>query len=181
MNWASSPVCRAAAQSGLRTVDGTGMLVHQGAVAFEAWTGQEAPVAAMRRLPRSRGRPCPGAHPRVLEPRWVSPSIHCRTPRRADSASLSVRIHKATENGALSMSRVAELTRCLKMRCRWPGKRYRLHDRLRLRALTCLFLYAHHFANASSGDASDFIVQEPARVGCDAGGAAVAADAQNCS
>jgi shikimate dehydrogenase len=37
-----------AEQRGLRTVDGLGMLLHQGALAFESWTGQAAPVAAMR-------------------------------------------------------------------------------------------------------------------------------------
>lgn len=33
---------------GLRTVDGLGMLLHQGALAFEHWTGQGAPLAVMR-------------------------------------------------------------------------------------------------------------------------------------
>jgi shikimate dehydrogenase len=32
----------------LRTVDGLGMLLHQGALAFERWTGRPAPVAVMR-------------------------------------------------------------------------------------------------------------------------------------
>ena len=39
---------RAAAAAGARTLDGTGMLVHQGALALEYWTGREAPAAAMR-------------------------------------------------------------------------------------------------------------------------------------
>ena len=39
---------RAAAGRGARTLDGTGMLVHQGALAFEYWTGQPAPVEVMR-------------------------------------------------------------------------------------------------------------------------------------
>jgi shikimate dehydrogenase len=34
---------------GLRCVDGLGMLLHQGALAFERWTGDEAPLDAMRR------------------------------------------------------------------------------------------------------------------------------------
>ena len=34
--------------SGLRTVDGTGMLVHQGALALERWLGVAAPVEVMR-------------------------------------------------------------------------------------------------------------------------------------
>ena len=39
---------KAAEAAGARTLDGTGMLVHQGALAFEYWTGQPAPVEAMR-------------------------------------------------------------------------------------------------------------------------------------
>jgi shikimate dehydrogenase len=38
---------RAAAAAGCRTVDGVGMLVHQAALAFELWTGLDAPLAAM--------------------------------------------------------------------------------------------------------------------------------------
>jgi shikimate dehydrogenase len=37
-----------AAASGAATVDGVGMLVHQGAIAFERWTGTTAPVDVMR-------------------------------------------------------------------------------------------------------------------------------------
>lgn len=33
---------------GYRTVDGLGMLLHQGALAFERWTGRSAPVSVMR-------------------------------------------------------------------------------------------------------------------------------------
>lgn len=43
-----TPFLRAAERAGLRGVDGAGMLLHQGAVAFEAWTGRPAPVDAMR-------------------------------------------------------------------------------------------------------------------------------------
>lgn len=39
----------AAAARGARTVDGLGMLLHQGAAAFAQWTGAEPPLAAMRR------------------------------------------------------------------------------------------------------------------------------------
>jgi shikimate dehydrogenase len=39
---------QAARAQGAVTVDGLGMLVHQAAIAFERWTGCEAPVAAMR-------------------------------------------------------------------------------------------------------------------------------------
>lgn len=38
----------AAAAMGLKTVGGLGMLLHQGAAAFERWTGETAPVEAMR-------------------------------------------------------------------------------------------------------------------------------------
>jgi shikimate dehydrogenase len=37
-----------AAEQGLVTVDGLGMLLHQGAIAFEMWTGFEAPIDVMR-------------------------------------------------------------------------------------------------------------------------------------
>lgn len=40
---------RAAAGRGARTLDGLGMLVGQGAIAFTMWTGVEAPVDVMRR------------------------------------------------------------------------------------------------------------------------------------
>ena len=40
---------RVARAGGVKAVDGLGMLVHQGALALEAWTGREAPVAVMRR------------------------------------------------------------------------------------------------------------------------------------
>ena len=39
---------QAAREAGARILDGTGMLVHQGAIAFEQWTGEEAPVEVMR-------------------------------------------------------------------------------------------------------------------------------------
>ena len=42
-------VMRAAAARGLRTVDGLGMLLHQGALAFTRWTGHAAPLEVMRR------------------------------------------------------------------------------------------------------------------------------------
>ncbi len=43
-----TPWLRAAAARGARTVDGLGMLLHQGAAAFAQWTGTEPPLAAMR-------------------------------------------------------------------------------------------------------------------------------------
>lgn len=61
----TTPFLAAAARARRPVLDGTGMLVHQGALAFEAWTGRPAPLAAMRRalevpapaLPRPRRRP----------------------------------------------------------------------------------------------------------------------------
>ncbi len=43
-----TPWLAAAAARGARTVDGLGMLLHQGAAAFERWTGVDAPVEVMR-------------------------------------------------------------------------------------------------------------------------------------
>jgi shikimate dehydrogenase len=43
-----TPLLRAAAQQGARTVDGLGMLLHQGAKAFEIWTGYAFPLALIR-------------------------------------------------------------------------------------------------------------------------------------
>ena len=40
---------RLAGARGLRFEDGRGMLLHQGALSFRYWTGQEAPLQAMRR------------------------------------------------------------------------------------------------------------------------------------
>ena len=44
-----APFLRRARAAGRRTMDGRGMLLHQGALAFELWTGRPAPLAAMRR------------------------------------------------------------------------------------------------------------------------------------
>jgi shikimate dehydrogenase len=40
---------KAAAQRGLRTVGGMGMLVHQGAISFQLWTGEQPPANTMRK------------------------------------------------------------------------------------------------------------------------------------
>ena len=45
---------RTAAAAGARVIDGLDVLVAQGAASFELWTGQAAPVDAMRRAVRSR-------------------------------------------------------------------------------------------------------------------------------
>ena len=46
---AETKLLAAAKSAGCKTANGIGMLVHQGAKAFEIWTGQTAPVAVMRR------------------------------------------------------------------------------------------------------------------------------------
>lgn len=58
-----TPFLAGATRAGRRTLDGSMMLLHQGALAFEAWTGRRAPRAAMARalanagLPLTRHRP----------------------------------------------------------------------------------------------------------------------------
>jgi shikimate dehydrogenase len=48
MIYRSTPLLRAAKARGCRTADGRGMLLHQGALSFELWTGRKAPVEIMR-------------------------------------------------------------------------------------------------------------------------------------
>jgi shikimate dehydrogenase len=45
-----TPFLRAARSRGAKTIDGLGMLVYQGAIAFKMWTGDDAPVDVMRRV-----------------------------------------------------------------------------------------------------------------------------------
>jgi shikimate dehydrogenase len=45
---AETKLLSAAREAGCKTANGLGMLLHQGAAAFELWTGEAAPVAAMR-------------------------------------------------------------------------------------------------------------------------------------
>lgn len=44
-----TPFLKEAGTRGAETLDGLGMLVYQGAIAFKMWTGLDAPVAVMRR------------------------------------------------------------------------------------------------------------------------------------
>ena len=44
----ATPIMKAAAQSGAKTANGIGMLLHQGAHAFTIWTGRQADTDAMR-------------------------------------------------------------------------------------------------------------------------------------
>jgi shikimate dehydrogenase len=46
---AETPLLKAARKAGCRTANGLGMLLHQGAKAFEIWTGKTAPIDVMRR------------------------------------------------------------------------------------------------------------------------------------
>jgi shikimate dehydrogenase len=62
-----TPLLSAARDSGCRTVDGLDILVGQGALSFEAWTGRRAPLPAMRKAVR-------GAPPRLDEPRQPTSS-----------------------------------------------------------------------------------------------------------
>ncbi len=48
-----TPLLRAAHEAGLRTLGGLPMLIHQGALAFELWTGRPAPLDAMREAARA--------------------------------------------------------------------------------------------------------------------------------
>ena len=48
LTYRNTALLRASAKRGHAVVDGLGMLVHQGARAFELWTGVEAPVEVMR-------------------------------------------------------------------------------------------------------------------------------------
>jgi shikimate dehydrogenase len=45
---AETPLLAAARDLGARTQNGLGMLIHQAAAAFTLWTGQPAPLEAMR-------------------------------------------------------------------------------------------------------------------------------------
>jgi shikimate dehydrogenase len=46
---AETPLMRLAKKQKIRTSNGLGMLLHQGAKAFEIWTGRKAPIEVMRR------------------------------------------------------------------------------------------------------------------------------------
>ncbi len=50
-----TPFLAEAARAGRPTLGGAHMLLHQGALAFEAWTGRRAPRAAMARALRAAG------------------------------------------------------------------------------------------------------------------------------
>src|SRR5579885_1485279 len=66
-----TPFLAAAARAGRPIADGTRMLLHQGALAFEAWTGRRAPLGAMARALARAGLPLtrPGGTPSVAAAR----------------------------------------------------------------------------------------------------------------
>jgi shikimate dehydrogenase len=45
----TTPFLKIAKEAGCKTMNGVGMLLHQGALAFQIWTGQEAPLSVMRK------------------------------------------------------------------------------------------------------------------------------------
>ena len=47
--YSKTPFLQKAKQDGARAISGAGMLLWQGALAFEMWTGVKAPVDVMRR------------------------------------------------------------------------------------------------------------------------------------
>src|SRR5262245_7659564 len=58
-----TPFLIGAARTGHPTLDGSTMLLHQGAFAFEAWTGRRAPRPAMARALRAAGLTLTGLDP----------------------------------------------------------------------------------------------------------------------
>lgn len=44
-----TPIMKAARKSGIKALNGLGMLLYQGAASFELWTGRKAPIETMRR------------------------------------------------------------------------------------------------------------------------------------
>jgi shikimate dehydrogenase len=53
----STQLLAAAREHGRRTVDGLDILVAQGALSFELWTGRKAPLDVMRRAAREQNSP----------------------------------------------------------------------------------------------------------------------------
>ena len=68
-----TPFLAGAAAAGRPTLDGSAMLLHQGALAFEAWTGRHAPRAAMARALRAAGLVLTGLAPAATFPRARPP------------------------------------------------------------------------------------------------------------
>lgn len=73
-----TPFVAAARRAGRRVVDGSGMLLHQGALAFERWLGVRAPLAAMHAALAQRGL-TPGLA--TLTRPDAAPSVRTARPR----------------------------------------------------------------------------------------------------
>jgi shikimate dehydrogenase len=74
-----TPFLAGAARAGRPTLDGSGMLLEQGALAFEAWTGRRAPRAAMARALRAAGL---AVAPPALTRLEAAASLRARRPPR---------------------------------------------------------------------------------------------------
>jgi shikimate dehydrogenase len=61
--YARTPFLAAAARAGRPTLDGSGMLLHQGALAFAWWTGRRAPLGVMAAALRAGGSRAPRSAP----------------------------------------------------------------------------------------------------------------------
>lgn len=77
---APTPFLARAARAGRRTLDGTPLLLHQGALAFELWTRRRAPRAAMARALRAAGL---ATHPTALTRREATATVPSRRPPRS--------------------------------------------------------------------------------------------------
>ena len=75
-----TPFLARAARAGRSTLDGTSLLLQQGALAFELWTRRRAPRAAMARALRAAGL---GAHPTPLTRRGATATVSSRRPPRS--------------------------------------------------------------------------------------------------
>src|SRR5207244_3964350 len=75
-----TPFLARAARAGRSTLDGTSLLLQQGALAFELWTRRRAPRAAMARALRAAGL---GAHATPLTRRGAAATVSSRRPPRS--------------------------------------------------------------------------------------------------
>lgn len=75
-----TPFLARAARAGRPTLDGTPLLLHQGALAFELWTGRRAPRTAMARALRAAGLT---THPTALTRPGATATVAPRRPPRS--------------------------------------------------------------------------------------------------
>ena len=93
---APSPFLAAAAKARRPTLDGAAMLLHQGALAFEWWTGRRAPLAAMALASVLRGSRCHGSADAL--PSGSRP--HAVLPTRRDPAAARCAHRRAAGAGS---------------------------------------------------------------------------------